>query len=31
MGHAIEDLVAAELVYQAALDDPSITRLRQYR
>jgi ornithine cyclodeaminase/thiomorpholine-carboxylate dehydrogenase len=30
MGHAIEDLVAAELVYQAALDDPSITRLPQY-
>jgi ornithine cyclodeaminase/thiomorpholine-carboxylate dehydrogenase len=30
MGHAIEDLVAAELVYQAALDDTSIARLRQY-
>jgi ornithine cyclodeaminase/thiomorpholine-carboxylate dehydrogenase len=30
MGHAIEDLVAAELAYQAALNDPSITRLAQY-
>jgi ornithine cyclodeaminase/alanine dehydrogenase-like protein (mu-crystallin family) len=27
MGHAIEDLVAAELVYRAAQDDGTLTRL----
>ena len=31
MGHAIEDLVAAEIVYRGALAAGSSTRLRQYR
>ena len=31
MGHAIEDLVAAEITYRAALREGRGSRLRQYR